>query len=328
MMRKYRFILLLLGFLSTFSLSASADPSPGSVRFSGEWLYLFLAVDQPNFIIDSRDSEEPIGPRVANDQGWHSGYRVNGTYSFCDSLSDFTVRWTHFPSLSEHKYRSGALLMPIITYPPNTSISRPGEATIKDTYNSAFIDLLFSRKIIHQHGFGLSLLGGIQLGYLGLFEEITHPEFASLIHTITTHSRLRGAGLEVGISGLYNFWNCFSLVSSLHRSWLYSEMANNTEITYNDGTIDVKVESDPYWRLTPTTEFRLGLSYTRPLNFSSFIGDWGCFNLNVELGYELFIVQEGVERLLFVDDANLGSSFNEEMDLSLNGPYLHIGLSY
>ncbi len=329
MMGKYRFVLLLFGILSVLNLNANSDPSPGSVGFSGEWLYFFLSVDQPNFIIDSIDAQEPRGPRVANNQGWHSGFRLNGTYSFCDSLSSITASWTSLPSFSEHKSRSGTLLMPIITYPPDGNVSDSGEATIQDTFTTSFIDILFSRRIINQCCFGLSLQGGAQLGYLGFFEKITTPEFgAPYIHSIISHSRLRGVGFEVGVSGNYNFWDCFSLVSSVNRSWLYSEMSSNTEITYNDGTLDVKVESDQYWRLTPTTRFRLGLDYNRSLNFSRFIGRCGCINFDVQLGYELFIVQEGVERLLFVDDSNVGSSFTEELDLSLNGPFLHIGLSY
>ncbi len=328
-MRKYRFILLLLGMFFTLSLRAHIDSALGTVNVSGEWLYHFLSVDQPNFIIDSTDVDEPIGSRVANDQGWHSGYRVSCTYNFCDSLNSFTARWTHFPSLSEHNSHSGSLLMPIVTFPVDSGDGESGIATIRDTFNSAFVDLLFSREIVRHCSFGLSLLGGVQLGYLGFFQEITTPAGgAPSVHTIVTHSRLRGGGLEAGVSGFYNFWNCFSFISSFQSSWLYSEVAVNSEITYNYGELDVKTESDPYWRLIPTTELRLGLSYARPLNLARFFRGCGCVHFDIELGYELFIIQEGVERIFFIDDANPGGSYSQEMDLSLNGPYLHIGVSY
>ena len=290
---------------------------------------MLSSANQPYYAFSSSDYFSILGKRVANDQSWHYGYRIEAGYTFCDCLNDITLRWTRFPNFSERDTVQGSpYIISILNAADDSNFGQTGEATIRDEYGSYLLDLLFSRKVINCRPFMLSLQGGFQYGYLSFKEEITYPTSSSRTLFIESRSRMKGVGPEFGVEVSYGFWSCFDFRGRVNSSWLVGELTKHIQ-DINSGTgIRTKVDNDRYWRLFPTTDVRFGLGFSGSgINLRN-LGCGRCLKIDLEIGYELIAFHKAMERILFMDDVNEGSSFNEELTFTLNGPYIHAGIQF
>ena len=293
---------------------------------------MLSSMEQPEFVIDSASNAQPIGERVANDQSWHTGYRAEVLWGFCDCLNELSVRWTRFPGFTEKKKDSGQNLFAILNHPRNSIIAEPGVAVIGDHYSFYFLDALFSREVITSPRFSVAVQVGAQYGYLSLRENVLYNDEeaqAGVVRSIEARSRLKGVGPEVGLQGHYRFWNCLAVTGRINNGWLVSNFAASYEdiSTPPVGGVSImaQVKNGDYWRVIPTLDVRFGL------NFSGFCipCPWiGRLNLEIEGGYEIISFFKGIERIYFMDRIIYGLSTDELITFTMHGPYVHLGVVF
>ncbi len=321
-------IICLLFFVSKGEAHLS-DLARGNFEVSGEALLMLSSASQPYYAFSSSNGYSTLGKRAANDQSWHWGYRIEAGYTFCNCLNDITLRWTRFPNFLESDTLEGnPYILPVFNAGNTAPFNREGTATIRDEYSPFLIDLLFGHTVIDSCSFRLTLQGGFQYGYLSFKENFSAPASSGSTIFIDARSRMKGVGPELGIEASYDFWSCFDFRARLNNGWLVGEITKTFE-GINSGTgLLAKSDNDRYWRLFPTTDVRFGLGYSgQGLNFRN-LGCGRCLKIDLEIGYELIAFRKGLERILFVDQGNEGSSFNEELTFTLTGPYFHAGIRF
>ncbi len=318
-MKKLLVALLLFSMSSVF---AYTDPEPGGYGISAEWLYMLNSIDQPYFILDSNTNF--LGENKANDQSWHSGYRIEGKYQFCNCENDLRVRWTHFPEFNDSKSVSGFTNGQSIFVPPNTGSGNYTSSTLSQKTELYYLDVLLGQKAIDRCRFHLALQGGVQYAHIDFKEKQTLSGNPTLLNT---HSELRGIGPAVGAEFDYCLSDCLSVVGRAQATMLASRRKASLNDTASTNPYDVK--NEPYWRFIPASDLRFGLSYEKPMRSNSCFGCcFGNYTFDLELGYEFITYYNGVERILYVDDAAEGTCFNEMMNLTLHGPYVHLGVKF
>ncbi|NGX55620.1 MAG: hypothetical protein KR126chlam2_01258 [Chlamydiae bacterium] len=322
-MKKFLLGLFLFGIGTVYAFN---DLCPGEYGLSAEWLYMISSIDQPYFTIVSSSATDMEGERKANAQGWHSGYRLEGRYRFCNEENDFLVRWTHIPEFKAQKAASGNLFV-VFTQPDNDATGA-GEMTIRDKTDFYYFEALFGQKAIERRRFNVALQAGIQFCHLGFKEEVTFiPDPLSNARSLEMESHFWGIGPEIGADCTYCLMDCWDLVGRGSVAFL----ASRREAKFNQpGAIKVvDVHNEAYWHLVPAGNLRFGLNYLREQKgFNCFGCRFGGLTFNFEAGYEFIVCHKGVERIYFVDELNDGQSFNEEMDFVLHGPYVHLGFAF
>lgn len=321
-MKKILFSLLLL--CAAVPAQAMTHPEQGQFGFYAEWLYMGHSIDDPYFAIDSSPGAGIIGPRYANRQNWKSGYRLEGIWAFCDRPNDIRVRWTHFPSFNDNRSVSGPRMYGTLNHPIFGVNAEPGTFSINDRYNVWNLDVLFGQKAIYCGPFALDLQGGLQYSRVKWRESVAYLPLES---TFEANSKIWGVGPEMGMDFSYALFNCFEFTGRASAGILISKR----EADWSTVTGLIDVNNSKYWGVMPTTNLRFGLAYHHPLNCGGW-GNWfaclGNLDLDIEIGYEVITYYKSVDRIRFVDSEGQGASFDELMDLTLHGPYLHLGVAF
>ncbi len=290
---------------------------------------MMLSMDQPEYVIDATTVVAvigtPIGKRVANSQEYRTGYRAESHYTFCDGYNELSVQWTHFPKLEMKHSRSGAHLFGVLNFPNADIDDESGESSIRDKSTCYFIDALFKRKLTCCPSIYFSLHAGVQYGYLSFKENISYP-VTGQSRLIQSRSRIRGVGPEIGAEYRYIFLRDWHFGGRVDNGWLVSETTKSFRDVTSDGTMVAYANNDDYKKLIPTLDLRLGVGFSPIVDL--FNNRCCTFALDFEVGYEFIAFIHGVDRILFVEEFNGGSSFNEMQTLSLHGPYVHIGVVF
>lgn len=304
--------LALIFFLLAGSIYASV------CSLSVEWLYMLPEISQPYFVID----RVQVGPvefdekRIANGQNWHSGYRAELACMFENSLNALHVRWTQFPTFTESTSVNDSVLIPVITIPAAEFPQLFNHASIRDTFDFHYLDLLFSLNVLCACRFQLDFLSGVQYGRLKFHEEIDYSGNSGENVNDFFRSSFWGIGLVGGPELFIRLSNCFKIRASGSASLLVSKReAKRRRILVENSVLTGlgNLKNDEYWCLIPMLNLRLGLAASR--TFSKV-----CFSL--EGGYELIALFDAIDRIFFTSpDPPQSGSIDEFMNFTLHGPY-------
>ncbi|MCH9626655.1 MAG: hypothetical protein S4CHLAM2_02810 [Chlamydiales bacterium] len=327
-MKKY-FSASLLFFVSHL---CAIDPNPGEIGLSAEWLYVQAGYDQPYFVIQG-PTPNPAGPRIPNRQTWSSGYRLEGVYTFCSRPNSVLLRWNHLPDICNQKSISDPSLTAVFNFPEFNLEFDPGTITIKDSIDVYGLELVFDQKLACCGPFKMSVQGGVQYTAVNFKEELNYFDLTSNRQLINASSRIWGIGPEIGYAFSYCFTPSISLVGRGNLALLISERhaAFSDETDSTSPAASMGVSNDRYWSLTPASTIRFGFSFQRALSSFRFFGLNPCcehLSVELELGYEAIYLHKGIDRIMFVDNFNDGSSFDNYMDLTLHGPYAQLGIRF
>lgn len=295
------------------------------IEIGVEYLYMLSSITQPYYVIDDTGGVTTVGfagKRRRNEQGWHSGYRVDAS-AICCGCDHIRGRWTHLPPFTDRHSNDLTEGYPILNHPAGSGTATFSSIRDRFVYYSA--ELLYGRPVYCCHGLILTLEAGLVYTFLELKEDVDYVStiFSAAIHN---HSRIHGVGPELNFAFEYCLPCDFSLVGQFTGALLMSKKETSTRNRTTLGTalpLNFNTKDHKYWISTPTYDARLGLGYDA-------CWDGPCFGLGIHLeaGYEFIRVTDGINRIYFVDDTNIGSSFNEYMAFTLSGPYFRLALTF
>lgn len=325
---------LLLTMLVVSSLGGITHPSPGKWSLSGEYLCMLNSTDQPYFAqemsLEAGPALLPFGTRFANEQKWHSGYRIEGMYGLCNCFSAIDFRWTHFPSFTEQR----TLTDPSVTFDSSylenivglRGVTVPANViALSDRYDYYSLEGLFQYSVIDNRPITMFFDVGIQYAHIHLKENLfIQNTLGSILFNSTYLSKRDAVGLEMG----FEFEWLFRTPFSLNVRGLGSLLASNKKSQYNDllnaSTLfsnSILIKDENYWVVIPAINMRAGINYDRRL----------CSHvINVEIGYEFIDYFNGIDRIFnyFPQNNTQVNSFNEYRDFVLHGLYVHLGLAF
>jgi len=306
----------------------------------GEYLCFQTTWDQAHYVISARDNffdgeHHPIGRRHLNNPPYKSGFRVETTYMFQDRPNDLDLRFTWLQS--SHTSRVvGPVLWDTKGF-PGDGTQRPEDifydGFAQDSVNFHYYggDLTFNRISAGCCGENLSFLVGLHFAYIKFRENfisagtyvddgVTVANSNNLVHT----SRFWGIGPEFGVDYKYDFWDIGQGSLTFVANARAALLASNTKPCFSDvtsrtGPDGVHLSNDTLWRVTPTFDARLGLSYN--FGCASFIGA-------LEVGYEMLWYGNAIDQITGLDVAYAGSSIDLHSNLNAQGPYVALTFGF
>lgn len=326
MLKKLFSALVLVG---AGSLAAVAHPNAGDWGVFGEYLYQRPSVDDTYFVISSPVTTAfPNGTRINNDFNYRSGYRVGGSYAFCDCDREFSVSYTHLKT-SKTKTVTGDFLWATNGRADFASAFEDytGTATSSLGYHYQRYDGLFSQKIYSCCGTDVRFQFGVEYAQLRFNESYTYAVVGGALGTISQRSKTWGVGPELGFEINYALWDnqcCDTMPGTLYINVLSSGsiLAAETKTSeYNNlAEADIlDVTGQRAHRVIPAVHARIGLAYE-----TAFCGNKAA----IEVGYEFNSYYRALSRVTYPDDVADGLSYNNYYNFDSQGLYVSASVTF
>lgn len=315
----------------------------GCFSLQGELLYLKPGVDQSYYVISSIDNvvEEnifPNGRRHNLDPKYRPAFRIEALAPFCNTCNNLDLRFTYFNGGNSNT-TDGDFLFDTIGYPGNGAQDPEdtfytGIAKFHENFRYYGGDVTINRLVLNGCRDGLALIFGLHYAHIRVNDDFSSSGtrlddivVIPVSNSLHRNSQFWGVGPEFGIDYHFMFYPClfqrpqtFSFVANARASLLASHTnAHFHYSTLRTGGIGVNLSNKPLWRVTPSVDARLGLSY----NFCC-----PCFSLYFEAGYEFIWYSKCVDSITGYDVAFAGDSIDVFSDLSLQGPYIAICMDF
>lgn len=315
--------------VSAGSLAAFVHPSAGEWGVFGEYLYQRPTVDDTYFVISAPATATfPNGSRINNDFNYRSGYRVGGSYGFCNSDSDFSISYTHLKT-SKTKVVTGDFLWATNGRADLASgfEDYAGTATSSLGYHYQRYDGLFSQSIYNSCGSSVRFQFGVEYAQLRFNEDYTYTVTGAAAGTISQRSKTWGVGPEIGLEINYSLWDnqcCNTMPGTLYINVLSSGsiLAAETK-TSEDNAIDgvslLDVSGQRAHRIIPAVHARIGLAYE-----TAFCGNKAA----IEVGYEFNSYYRGLARVTYPDDVADSLSYNNYYNFDSQGLYVTASVAF
>lgn len=305
----------LMSLISLLSLRADAN----SVAFKGEWIYFRPTLDSPYFAAETTSVDDAIGlnasRRIKNAPHYHSGYRVEGSYTFEEWCSDFVVSWTDLKE-SYSRNVQGQITSEIT--PTTNTFFDSATATSDFHYYSWDVQIrrtLFDSECIDFRGFI-----GLQFGAVNLKEDYFFARDLPLDQeAILFHRSFRGTGPELGFCLDYFAGWGFSLKgSALGGALLARSHFNSFSNVQQSVNTQTGILFDPLWRCIPFWDVRLSLAHESCLRG---------FLVSFEIGYEGLGYIEALPQLNDAGRIDVDQRLRYS-DVCFNGPFIAVAVRY
>lgn len=318
-------------FVTLFALSTSAFaylvPNAGQLVAEAEYLYFQPLVGNSAYLLQTTGNfQDTPKERHFNTFNGHSGVRVTGKYGL-DACSNNFISGSWTSVWRQDRDRTVPLITDLYLVKWNQGIPGPNQfdgsavSRLKTRYHDG--DLILGHHTIEDDGFNLYLLGGLQFLNIHYREDIDLGADGSPFHLSQTCDR-RGVGLKTGVDVLFSLpgWmDCWGnltvhakatggLLIARNDSVYRASEANNLMFRMQNERIDTMLAH---------LEMKLGLNYMAYVFGKCFAA---------ELGYNMIYIPNALDQVTFLDNSELGLSFDHYTDFGLHGLYLGIGMRF
>lgn len=308
----------------------------GYFAIRGELLYFSPSYEETYFVINKSDRDgmgnlTPAGKRIHNPVGYNFGFRLTGLYEFCDPCFDIKLRWTHIYSTNKKivtNYDHIPQLWPIDINPNQPIIPEPfiGTSTSLIGIMHQKGECLLGEGIGRLHCCHFFLREGIEWSYIRYHEGVEYIVQNGPTQKIEFHAHTKGLGPQFGVLALCEPWTFFSWYPrNLSVKFLTTAsfiVANSkAKVKETNDIFDAlfKVTQCSFWKLVPEWSLSFGLNY---------LYSRCSLATSIEIGYEMTTYFRGISKLIFVDRAHPGASFNQYCDFYVHGLYLALSIYF
>jgi len=337
MQKRIGFLLALFMFMNC---CAYANFSLDCLELQSEFLYFKPTLDQSHYVISSTNNRfggnvYPDGRRHMNHSRYSPGFRVGASYSLCCENA-IDARFTQLRSHHSNSV-SGPFLFDTIGY-PGDGAQFPEDTTYEGTARSHRHfryyagDLNLSRLTFSSFcPENLSFFIGLHYAHIRVkehFDSVGTGIDGSTVTPVSNHltrqTKFWGIGPQFGIDYHYDFTCLGDGLLSLTANGRTALLCSNTHarfryVTTRTGPVGVNIHNDSLWRVTPTVDARLGLSYKFCVC---------CTEVKVEGGYEFIWYHHCFDGITGLDVAYAGDTIDLYSNLNLHGPYLSLQIAF
>lgn len=307
---------------------------------SATLLYFKPTIDQSSYVITSTnnrfgDEVFPNGRRHLISTKYKPGVRLERLIELCNGCNILDLRFTYF-NAHQSSSTSGDFLFDTVGYagdgaqaPEDTTYA--GTASIRHHYLYAAADATLNRLVLDFCPDRLSFLFGLHYAYVSFKQTFTSlGSFLNDDGSQPVNNQFRqkssfwGIGPQIGVEYNYPIADvndgCLTLNARTRGALLCS--GTHTDLHYDSqrtGSVGVNVKNDKLWRVNPSANAQLGISYAVC-----------CFGIltTLELGYEFLWCSQCINKITSYDVAYAGDTLDVLNDLSLQGPFLSLNATF
>jgi hypothetical protein len=281
----------------------------------GDYLFLKPRRDNLDFAIAAPASNIANGSIEAVNWERRSGFRVGGGYRMGEGW-EAAVYYTYLHStgsLDLAKPDDAGTIFPTLTHPG--FIGQVDSASAESALNYNVVDALLGRRFEINDSGEIRVFGGGRYAWIRQSLDAFYDGGDANLAHVSSPIGFHGGGFRVGGEGAYKIPWGFSLFARAGGSILVGDFHTSLlETNNNEATTNVNVSRD-FRKLVPETDMTLGIN-------------WKYRNFTVSGGYELVYWFGLVDSPDFVDDVHQGKMSRRSGDLSLDGFFIRLGLTY
>ena len=257
-------------------------------------------------------------------------------YAFCDCMSDFRLAWTHLDSDQKDRVRRGEKtdLIPTVGHPDELDGQGYDLAASKIDFDFDRVEGVFGYRLLNCGCLDLVMEFGLQYVRIETkvkdkyieFERVTDEagkttlgEGIDRLDVYSARSCFWGIGPQIGFDLNYCLCGDFSFVATANWALLVGENETKSFLVENlqreRPDLDVDVKNACLYRIVPATHMRAGLNY----GF-----DCGCWDFNIEGGYQFYSYVRALDTIEFIDNNMEGRSLDIYSDAGMHGPYVSL----
>lgn len=285
---------------------------------TGEYLLWRPRMDGLGYaVVDPVNNYSPTG-RVQNlNHDVASGLRVGVGYRLPGHGWDLGITYTYLSSSNDQKTIAppGGVLYPTFTRPGvvDTATSAVGNAAFD--YN--VFDLDVGRTWTVDEHFRLRTFGGLRFASIDMDYGARYDGLQAVGSNVTNRFGFEGTGPTAGVAGNWNVTKGFSLLGNARTGLLYGDYSSRVVETNGLAPMQSVLTdlTDNFSGVAPFMSIALGGSYT-----------WR--NISLAAGYEVTHYFSLASQPVLVDDFAEGKYVRKRNDLSFDGVFFRLGVTY
>jgi hypothetical protein len=291
-------------------------PNHGGWYTSGE--YLLMRARNTDFDYAIRGSSVGLataGPIDSLKYQLGSGLHTELGYRYGEGKWETAFAYTYF---GDHGGATdvagpGQVLFPTLTRPGLTD--RALTANVHTNLDYQLFDMIVGRRMVVDDNFALRWLAGFRFTDIRQTFNANYNGADANQDAINTRSRFMGFGPIVGLEAVLGGWRGFHLYSRATAGLISGQSNNELLETNNLGSTTYVNTHYDVRKIVPNGNLSLG-------------GGWQYRTLSIRAGYQISYWEGIFERPRFVDDVSPGKIITRPANLTLEGLFFQVGLSF
>jgi hypothetical protein len=260
-----------------------------------------------------------IGPVRSLQYGVGTGFRTEVGRNFGEGgLWDAGFAFTYFNGNESNDTNTavapaGGFLFPTLTRPGLTD--RALTATANADLDYALYDMIVGRRILVDDNFAVRFIGGGRFADIRQTFNAFYDGADARRAAVNTRSHFQGFGPIIGAEAILVGWKGFHLYTRA-MGGLITGRSSNRLIETNDAGATTYVNTNyDVRKVVPMGSIAIG-------------GGWQYRTLSIRAGYQVTCWQGLFQRPRFVDDVSQGKIIAQSSNLTLDGLFLQVGLTF
>ncbi len=254
------------------------------------------------------------GPVQSLQYDMGSGFRVEAGYRF-EHGWDAAFAYTYFQSSGESSIVAGPgqVLFPTLTRPGLTDTATFASALANLNYN--LYDMTIGKRFAFDESFAVRAFGGFRFTDITQRLDAFYNGLDARQASVITRSSFEGFGPLIGAEAVLSGWHGLHAYARTSGGLMVGRSCNQLTETNNGGaTTYVNAIHNP-GKVVPVVGIAIG-------------GGWQYRTISIRAGYEVTHWFGISEPLRFTDDVSQGKLVARPSDLSLEGLFIQLGLSF
>jgi len=293
-----------------------AAPEEGGPFATAEFLVLRARRTAFDYAIPGDTSGlVPVGGVRSLNYDLQTGFRGELGHRFGHSGWEAFFGYTYYHTAAEEAFTAppGQVVFPTLTKPGLTNTALFGSASAALTYNS--YDLMLGKRWAVDEHLAVRLFGGIRFATIQQDFNAFYEGLDARSAAVNANTKFQGVGPVFGGEAVWAGWKGFHLYARASGGLLTGQSDNPLIESNSGGNAFYASTSNDIRKVVPVASAGIGAG-------------WQYRTVSVRVGYEITNYFGVTDQPRFTDDVGLGKITTRQSDLSLEGLFVQLGLSF
>lgn len=256
-----------------------------------------------------------VGPLESYRYELGTGVRAELGYRYGEGKWESAFAYTYLTAGNDRTVTAGTgqVLLPTLTRPGLTDRAQTATGNIDLDYQT--FDMIIGRRILADEHFGVRLIGGLRFTDFRQILNTTYDGLDARQARIAARERFQGVGPMAGFETVLAGCKGFHLYSRTTVGLITGRNTNRLIETNDAGA-------------TTYVNTRYDVRKVVPMGSIAVGGGWQYKSISLRGGFEITHYQNAFERPRFTDDVGQGKVITRPANLTLEGLFLQVAVSY